>query len=89
MKEIRFSDHSQIKLKILNEHRMGVTKDFVLETLIKPDKREIFEDNKRIAQKRWNNSLVLRVVTREFSSFILIITLYPGRRSRYEKNDLQ
>ena len=88
MKEIRFSDHSQIKLKILNEHRMGVTKDFVLETLIKPDKREIFEDNKRIAQKRWNNSLVLRVVYREFSSFILIITLYPGRRSRYEKNDL-
>ncbi len=89
MKEIRFSDHSQIKLKILNEHRMGVTKDFVLETLIKPDKREIFEDNKRIAQKRWNNSLVLRVVYREFSSFILIITIYPGRRSRYEKNDLQ
>ena len=68
---------------------MGVTKEFVLETLINPDKQEIFEDNKRIAQKRWNNSLVLRVVYREFSSFLLIITLYPGRRSRYEKNDLQ
>ena len=72
MKEIRFSKHSQIKLKLLNEHRMGITKEFVLETLINPDKREIFEDNKRIAQKRWNNSLVLRVVYQEFSSFMII-----------------
>ena len=89
MKEIRFSKHSQIKLKILNDHQIEVTKEFVLETLINPDQQEIYDDNKRIAQKKWNNFLVLRVVYREFSSFILIITLYPGRRSRYEKNDLQ
>jgi hypothetical protein len=31
---------------------------------------------------------VIRVVYREFSAFFLIITLYPGRISRYEKDTL-
>jgi hypothetical protein len=33
-----------------------------------------------------NENLVLRVVYREYEAFILVITLYLGRRSRYEKN---
>jgi hypothetical protein len=51
-----------------------------------PDKLEIGEEDKLIAQKRLDENLVLRVVYRDFGSFILIITLYPGRRSRYEKD---
>jgi hypothetical protein len=56
-----------------------------METIRSPDKLETGED-KLIAQKRLNDNLVLRVVYREFSAFILIITLYPGRRSRCEKD---
>jgi hypothetical protein len=44
------------------------------------------EEDKFIAQKRLDENLVLRVVYREFNAFILVITLYPGRRSRYEKD---
>jgi hypothetical protein len=50
-----------------------------------PDKLEQ-KDDKFIAQKRLTDELVLRVVYRDFNAFIVIITLYPGKRSRYEKD---
>ncbi len=85
MKEIRFSEHSQLKLEILAKHTVTIDSDFVIETVRSPDKLESGEENKQIAQKRLNESLVLRVVYREYNTFILIITLYPGRKSRYER----
>ncbi len=87
-KDIRFSDHSQLKLEILKSHGIFISRQFVRETINCPDKLEIKENNKRIAQKRFNENLVIRAVYREFSTFILIITLYPGKKSRYEKNQL-
>lgn len=50
------------------------------------DKIETIPEQKIIFQRRFNENLVLRVVCREVSAFILVITLYPGRRSRYEKD---
>ena len=88
MKEIRFSQHSLDKLKILSRHKMVITKEFIIETITNPDKLEIKGDNKQIAQKNLNNSLVLRVVYQNFDAFILVITLYPGRKTRYDKNNL-
>jgi hypothetical protein len=85
MKEIRFSDHAQLKMEVLANHEITIDFNLVIETVRSPDKVESEED-KLIAQKRLNESLVLRVVYREFSAFILIITLYPGRRSSYEKD---
>ena len=58
----------------------------MIETVQSPDKLEAGEEDKLIAQKGLNEELVLRVVYREFNAFILIITLYPGRKSRYEKD---
>jgi hypothetical protein len=86
MKEIRFSDHAQLKMEVLASHKVIINADFVVETVRSPDKLETGEEDKLIAQKNLDENLVLRVVYREFSAFILIITLYPGRRSRYEKN---
>jgi hypothetical protein len=86
MKEICFSDHAQLKMEVLANHEITIDLNFVLETVRSPDKIETGEEDKLIAQKRLNENLVLRVVYREFSAFILIITLYPGRRSRYEKD---
>ncbi|MUL35159.1 DUF4258 domain-containing protein [Gloeocapsopsis dulcis] len=84
MKEIRFSKHSQLKLDILTSHGVTISSELVIETVRLPDKREVEDTDKLIAQKRLNENLVLRVVYREFNEFILIITLYPGKRSRYE-----
>lgn len=88
MKEIRFSNHALLKLEVLATHEILIDSDFVLETVRSPDKLEIGEGDKFTAQKRLNDDLVLRIVYREFNAFILIITLYPGRRSRYEKDSL-
>jgi len=86
MKEVRLSDHAQLKMEVLANHGVIIDADIVIETVRSPDKLETGEDDKLIAQKRLDENLVLRVVYREFSTFILIITLYPGRRSRYEKD---
>jgi hypothetical protein len=87
-KEIRWSDHAQLKLNILKQRNIDISSDRVIGTIHSPD--AIFqEDEKKIAQTNITDRLVLRVVYREFESFILIITLYPGKRSRYEKDSLQ
>ena len=86
MKEVRFSEHAELKIKVLSNHGIVVTKDLILEVIRSPEGLEDGEDGKRIAQRGLDKSRVLRVVYREFDAFILIITLYPGRRSRYEKN---
>ena len=86
MKEIRFSEHAQLKIEVLASHGIAIEPNFAIETVRSPDKREIAGEDKLIAQKRLDEKLVLRVVYREFNAFILIITLYPGRRSRYEKD---
>ncbi|MBW4647560.1 MAG: DUF4258 domain-containing protein [Kastovskya adunca ATA6-11-RM4] len=85
-KEIRFSDHALLKIDLLSERGITIAQDFVVETIQSPDTREPGEGEKITAQKQLNENLVLRVVYREYEAFILVITLYPGRRSRYEKN---
>ena len=86
MKEIRFSDHARLKMEVLANHNLTIDPSFVIDIIRSPDKLEMAEENKRIAQKCLDQNLVLRVVYREFNAFIFIITLYPGKRSRYEKN---
>lgn len=55
MKEVRFSEHSRIKLNLLSARGIFITPEFILETVQFPDKIEISEDNKRIAQKKFND----------------------------------
>ncbi|MGV0026287.1 hypothetical protein [Phormidesmis priestleyi] len=86
LKEIRFSDHARLKIDLLRDRGVDVSEDFIDEVMRSPDKLEIAEVDKLIAQKGLNEKLVLRVVYREYETFVLIITLYPGRRSRYEKD---
>lgn len=88
MKEVRFSKHSEEKLQILITHEFPITKQLVIDALRNPDKIEEKEDQKKIAQKSFNQKLVIRVVYQDFAAFILVITLYPGRKNRYEKNNL-
>lgn len=73
-------------MEVLASHALIIDPDFVIETVRSPDKLETGEEDKLIAQKRLSENLVLRVVYREFNAFILIVTLYPGRRSGYEED---
>lgn len=83
-KEIRFSDHAQLKIDLLSQRGVTVFKEFIIEVIQSPDKQETGEGEKITVQKQLDQKLVLRVVYREYEAFILVITLYPGRRSRYE-----
>jgi hypothetical protein len=67
---------------------LAITQQLVIDALKNPDKIEEKENQKKIAQKSFNQNLVIRVVYQEFAAFILIITVYPGRKNRYEKNNL-
>jgi hypothetical protein len=87
-KEIRWSEHAQLKLDILNQRSIKISAELIAEIIQNPN-IQIEEEDKKIAQSPITDDLVLRVVYREFSAFILIITFYPGRRSRYEKDSLQ
>lgn len=49
-----------------------------------PDKVEQGYGERKIAQRVFDESHVLRVVYEERGDEILVITVYPGRRSRYE-----
>jgi len=85
-KELRFSNHALFKLDLLSQGGIVIHQDFVVDTIQYPDRRELGEGEKITAQKNLDDNLVLRVVYREYEAFILVITVYPGRRSRYEKN---
>lgn len=87
-KEIRLSDHAIAKIQTLEEFGLSLTIEFITETIRSPDQLEIMEEDKRIAQTQLDDLRVLRVVYREFSTFIFVITLYPGRKSRYAKDSL-
>ncbi len=78
------SDHAQLKIDLLSQRGITVFKEFIIEVIQSPDKQETEEGEKTTVQKRLDEKLVLRVVYREYEAFILVITLYPGRRSRYE-----
>ena len=86
MKEIRISKHAHSKLEVLASRSLAISLDFVVDTVRNPDRREIGQEGRLIAQKSLNENLVLRVVYREFNALIVVITLYPGKKARYEKD---
>lgn len=85
MKEIKISKHAYSKLRILAERNIVVDTRLIFNTVRNPDQLESGEEES-IAQIPLTEFLVLRVVYREFEAFIVVITLYVGKRSRYEKN---
>ena len=80
---IRLSKHAIDKLDILARHGVQITESDVLAAIQTPD----HVDDERypmIAQRRHGERHVLRVVFRRDGDDIVVITVYPGRRQRYE-----
>ncbi len=86
MKKVKFSDHSQLKIELLKKHGMVIDKDFVKNALLNPDKVKKGCKERLIAQKKLDRDHVARIVYEEHNDSFLVITVYPGRRDRYEKD---
>jgi len=87
MKKVQFSQHSLNKIKILKKHGIIVNKELIKKIVLKPQQLEEGYKERFVAQGDFDKSRVLRIVYEELNKDeILIITLYPGRKERYEKN---
>ena len=79
---IRFTEHAEQKLSRLA--KVGITKEKVIEAIKNPEKRRNGYLGRKIAQSSLTDELVLRVIHEEINNEILVITMYPGERRRYE-----
>ena len=80
--KVRFTRHAKDKLLLLT--KIGITKEKVIKTIMNPEKIENGYWGRKIAQSSLENRLVVRVVYEKKKNEILIITVYPGERRRYE-----
>lgn len=85
--KIKFTLHANQKLTRLA--KIGITKEKVVKTVNNPKKVVNGYFGRKIAQSYLTNDLILRVVYEQTEKEILIITIYPGKRRRYEwKSDM-
>ncbi len=87
---IEFSLHSLLKIEILISHGLDVSKKIV-ENVVRnpvrnPDRIDTGYKDRLIAQKGFDETRVLRVVYETLPDKLYVVTVYPGRRSRYEKD---
>ena len=86
---IEFSQHSLLKIEILRSHGIDVSKEIVENVGRTPDRIDEGYKERLIAQnaqKGFNDTHVLRVIYETLPDKIYVVTVYPGRRSRYEKD---
>lgn len=69
-----------------NSSGVSISPAMVEDTISNPDKTlpDPVSSGRTIAQRRISDRHVLRVVFRREGNVAIIITFYPGRRSRYE-----
>lgn len=84
--DIEFSPHSLLKIELLRSHGINVSKEIVEDIIRNPDKIDVGYKERLIAQKGFDDTHVLRVVYESKHEKIYVVTVYPGRMSRYEKD---
>jgi pyruvate/2-oxoglutarate dehydrogenase complex dihydrolipoamide dehydrogenase (E3) component len=81
-KPINFSPHAKEKFKRLAS--VGVTEEKVIQTLKNPESTVSGFLGRKIAQSSLSHDLIVRVIYEETDNNILVVTIYPAKRSRYE-----
>jgi|GEM_PF-344831 len=81
-KKVEFTLHAEDKLKRLV--KIGVTKERVWKVIEKPEKVVNGYYGRKIAQGLLSEDLILRIVYEENEEEIMVVTVYPGERRRYE-----
>jgi hypothetical protein len=84
--KIEYSQHSLDKIEILKKHGVDISKEMIEETVIEPEKVVEGYKNRIIAQKTLDENHVLRVVYEKNNDDIFVVTIYPGRSTRYDKS---
>ena len=80
--KIVLTQHAKYKIALLEKYGFITTEDEVISTISNPD--SIYEQERIfIAQKAVSERHLLRVVYKQEKD-IVVITLYPARRDRYE-----
>lgn len=85
MKQVRWSDHARLKLQLLAKHGLAIQPASVESIVTTPELVEAGYKGRKIAQGGLDQLRVLRVIYEESATTVTIITLYPGKRERYEK----
>jgi hypothetical protein len=80
-RQIIFSPHAIDKINRLRQS--GITQQKAIDTIQKPDNVVSGYLGRKIAQSILSDDL-LRVIYEETDNSILIVTLYPAKRKRYE-----
>ena len=86
MKEIKFSNHAILKIQLLKKHGITILEEYVKEVIKSPDKIEQGYKKRLVAQKGLDEKHILRVIYEDKPDQIVVVTMYPGRRDRYEKD---
>lgn len=84
--DLEFSLHSLLKIEILRAHGFNLSKEMIEDVVRFPDKIEEGYKGRLVAQRGINDSHVVRVVYETKPEEIFVVTVYPGRRSRHEKD---
>ena len=79
---ISLSPHAKEKLKRLT--MSGVTEEKVIKTVQSPESVTSGYFGRKIAQSSLTDDLLLRVIYEEMNKSILVVTMYPAKRRRYE-----
>jgi len=87
--DIVFTKHAQEKFVLLKRFGVHITAQKVIETVRIPQSIDYSRCPLLIAQASLDRSHVVRVVYREESNQKIIITFYPGRKTHYEKENIQ
>ena len=86
--QVRFSLHALIKFRVLEQHGMRLERGHVEETVRHPDRVCPGYAGRSIAQGPLDPDKVLRVVYEHTEEGIVIVTFYPGKRARYEQDQV-
>ena len=81
--KVRFTDHANEKLRILQAHGVKLTREIVEEAVLGPERVVTGLGGRQIAERNLDRAHVLRVVFINEGSQIRVITLYPARKGRY------
>lgn len=80
---MRFTHHAKQKILLIQKYKFKISEEIIIKTVTSPLQRELRSDNTIIATSLLDEYHVLRVVYKNQSGIIIIITCYPGRRKVY------
>lgn len=82
--KIIFTQHAELKFRILEEHGFKITEKQIEDTIRSPENVTKGRKGRLIAQRAISESHLIRVVYQEDEGIIRVVTFYPVRRRKYE-----